>query len=167
MEEFAAATPGAVVEVKSSSVAWHYRLAGRGFGRAQARELTLTPAAAAKAGLPVKADGQRRDLIQLLAYPSIGFDDLARMWPQIAAWPGEVREQIESAFHALAKIERRRFELDLTGLDLRHVQDVINDGQQRFAAGANRLDRGRRRRPRVHGDRADGRRPSGPEGRRP
>ena len=41
MEEFAAATPGAVVEVKSSSVAWHYRLAGRGFGRAQARELRL------------------------------------------------------------------------------------------------------------------------------
>jgi trehalose 6-phosphate synthase/phosphatase len=41
MEEFAAATPGAVVEAKSSSVAWHYRLAGRGFGRAQARELRL------------------------------------------------------------------------------------------------------------------------------
>jgi trehalose 6-phosphate synthase/phosphatase len=41
MDEFAAATPGAVVEVKSSSVAWHYRLAGRGFGRAQARELRL------------------------------------------------------------------------------------------------------------------------------
>jgi trehalose 6-phosphate synthase/phosphatase len=41
MDDFAAATPGAVVEVKSSSVAWHYRLAGRGFGRAQARELRL------------------------------------------------------------------------------------------------------------------------------
>jgi trehalose 6-phosphate synthase/phosphatase len=41
MDDFAAATPGTVVEVKSSSVAWHYRLAGRGFGRAQARELRL------------------------------------------------------------------------------------------------------------------------------
>jgi trehalose 6-phosphate synthase/phosphatase len=41
MQEFAAATPGAVVEAKSSSVAWHYRLAARGFGRAQARELRL------------------------------------------------------------------------------------------------------------------------------
>jgi trehalose 6-phosphate synthase/phosphatase len=41
MEEFAAATPGAVVEAKSSSVAWHYRLAGRGFGRAQARDLRV------------------------------------------------------------------------------------------------------------------------------
>jgi tRNA uridine 5-carboxymethylaminomethyl modification enzyme len=63
--------------------------------RADARALTLTPAEAARAGLPVKADGQRRDLIQLLAYPSIGFDDLVQVWPQIAAWPGAVREQLE------------------------------------------------------------------------
>jgi tRNA uridine 5-carboxymethylaminomethyl modification enzyme len=63
--------------------------------RAEASALTLTPAAAAKAGLPVKADGQRRNLMELLAYPSIGFEDLAAIWPQIAAWPGAVREQIE------------------------------------------------------------------------
>jgi tRNA uridine 5-carboxymethylaminomethyl modification enzyme len=63
--------------------------------RAQARALTLTPAEAARAGLPVKADGQRRDLMQLLAYPSIGFDDLARLWPEISGWSGEVREQVE------------------------------------------------------------------------
>jgi trehalose 6-phosphate synthase/phosphatase len=41
MEDFAAATPGAFVEVKSSSIAWHYRRAARGFGRAQARELRV------------------------------------------------------------------------------------------------------------------------------
>ena len=63
--------------------------------RAEARALTLTPAAAAKAGLPVKADGQRRDLVELLAYPTIGFDDLARLWPQIGAWSPAVREQVE------------------------------------------------------------------------
>jgi tRNA uridine 5-carboxymethylaminomethyl modification enzyme len=63
--------------------------------RAQAEALSLTPAEAARAGLPVKADGQRRSLIQLLAYPSIGFDDLARVWPQLSAWPAAVREQVE------------------------------------------------------------------------
>jgi trehalose 6-phosphate synthase/phosphatase len=41
MEEFAEATPGAVVELKASSIAWHYRRAARGFGSAQARELRL------------------------------------------------------------------------------------------------------------------------------
>jgi tRNA uridine 5-carboxymethylaminomethyl modification enzyme len=55
----------------------------------------LTPAEAAKVDLPVKADGQRRDLMQLLAYPAIGFADLARLWPQIGDWPPAVREQIE------------------------------------------------------------------------
>ena len=63
--------------------------------RAMAATLTLTPSAAEKAGLPVKADGQRRNVTQLLAYPTIGFDDLARLWPQIAGWPAAVREQIE------------------------------------------------------------------------
>ena len=63
--------------------------------RAEARVLTLTPAAAAKVGLPVKADGQRRNFMELLAYPTISFDDLAAQWPQVAAWPATVREQVE------------------------------------------------------------------------
>jgi tRNA uridine 5-carboxymethylaminomethyl modification enzyme len=60
-----------------------------------AASLTLTPSAAEKAGLPVKADGQRRNLAELLAYPTIGFADLARVWPQIEAWAPAVREQVE------------------------------------------------------------------------
>jgi len=63
--------------------------------RALSASLSLTPAEAAKAGLPVKADGQRRSLVQLLAYPTIGFEDLARVWPQIAGWSPPVREQVE------------------------------------------------------------------------
>jgi tRNA uridine 5-carboxymethylaminomethyl modification enzyme len=63
--------------------------------RSAAAELTLTPAQAERAGLRVKADGQRRDLTQLLAYPEIGWNDLAAVWPQIADWPAQVREQIE------------------------------------------------------------------------
>ena len=63
--------------------------------RVEARSLTLTPSAAAKAGLPVKADGQRRDLSELLAYPTIDMDALTAIWPQVAAWSPQVREQIE------------------------------------------------------------------------
>ncbi len=63
--------------------------------RARSAELTLTPAQAAKAGLPVKADGQRRDLAQLLAYPTISFEDLSGLWPELADWSADVREQVE------------------------------------------------------------------------
>jgi tRNA uridine 5-carboxymethylaminomethyl modification enzyme len=62
--------------------------------RRRAAELTLTPNEAAKAGLPVKADGQRRDLSQLLAYPDIDYAALEVIWPEIADWPAVVREQI-------------------------------------------------------------------------
>ena len=63
--------------------------------RAEAASLTLTPTQAEKAGLPVRADGQRRNLTQLLAYPTIGFEDLKQIWPQIAEWRADVREQVE------------------------------------------------------------------------
>lgn len=63
--------------------------------RHRARGLKLTPAEAAKAGFKVNPDGQKRDLMQLLAYNEIGFSDLARVWPEIESWPAAVREQIE------------------------------------------------------------------------
>ncbi len=80
--------------------------------RATAHSLTLTPAAAAKAGLPVKADGQRRDVVELLAYPTIGFDDLAAIWPQIAAWTPAVREQIEIDASYAGYLDRQAADAD-------------------------------------------------------
>jgi trehalose 6-phosphate synthase/phosphatase len=41
LEEFAARTPGALVEEKSASLAWHYRAADPEFGARQARELQI------------------------------------------------------------------------------------------------------------------------------
>jgi trehalose 6-phosphate synthase/phosphatase len=41
LEQFAASTPGSLVEVKSASVAWHYRCAPRDFGARQAHELRM------------------------------------------------------------------------------------------------------------------------------
>jgi tRNA uridine 5-carboxymethylaminomethyl modification enzyme len=63
--------------------------------RARAHALSLTPSEARRRGLPVKADGQRRDLVQLLAYPSIGLSDLAQVWPEVADWPAFAAEQVE------------------------------------------------------------------------
>ncbi|HEX4196911.1 MAG TPA: tRNA uridine-5-carboxymethylaminomethyl(34) synthesis enzyme MnmG [Caulobacteraceae bacterium] len=63
--------------------------------RARAHALSLTPTEAARAGLAVKADGHRRDVVQLLACPGVGLTALARVWPEIARWPAFAAEQIE------------------------------------------------------------------------
>jgi tRNA uridine 5-carboxymethylaminomethyl modification enzyme len=112
--------------------------------RAAARALSLTPAEAARLGLPVKADGQRRDLLQLLAYPSISFGDLARVWPQIGDWPAPVREQleIEAAYSgylerqaADAEAFRRDEDLRLPAeLDYAGVGGLSNEVREKLAA---------------------------------
>jgi tRNA uridine 5-carboxymethylaminomethyl modification enzyme len=77
------------------AAAWAAKREALASARAEAASLVLTPAEAQRAGLPVKADGVRRDISALLAYPSISFEDLAKLWPQIEAWSPAVREQIE------------------------------------------------------------------------
>ncbi len=112
--------------------------------RAEARALILTPTDAAKAGLPVKADGQKRNLMELLAYPTIGFDDLAALWPQIGAWPAAVREQIEIDASYAGYLDRQaadvaafRRDEDLqlpAALDYAAVGGLSNEVRQKLAA---------------------------------
>ena len=80
--------------------------------RRQAEGLNLTPGEAARAGFKVNADGQRRNLLQLLAYPAIGFKDLIPLWPDLAAWPAAVREQIEIDAAYAGYLDRQRTDAD-------------------------------------------------------
>ena len=48
-----------------------------------ARELSVTPNDAARYGLALNRDGQRRTAFELLAYPDVALADLARIWPQL------------------------------------------------------------------------------------
>jgi tRNA uridine 5-carboxymethylaminomethyl modification enzyme len=111
--------------------------------RARARELTLTPSAADKLGLRVKADGQRRDLTALLAYPDVTFDALQKVWPEIATWDVAVREQVEiDALYAgyldrqAADVEAFRRDEDLRlpgGLDYAKVGGLSNEVREKLA----------------------------------
>jgi len=98
--------------------------------RAEAASLSLSAAAAAKAGFRVTADGQRRTFIQLLAHSDINFDALAGLWPQVEAWPAEVREQIEieAAYHGY--LERQEADVAL----FRRDEDLILPADLDYAA---------------------------------
>ena len=59
------------------------------------REVTYTPKEAAALGIPVNADGQRRSIRDLLAFPGVDLTTFEAAHPQIANWPRQAREQIE------------------------------------------------------------------------
>jgi tRNA uridine 5-carboxymethylaminomethyl modification enzyme len=57
--------------------------------------LSITPTEARAHGLGLNRDGQRRSAFELLSYPTLGFADIARIWPQLASFDASIAEQIE------------------------------------------------------------------------
>ena len=60
-----------------------------------AKSLTLTPNEAARFGLALNKDGQRRSAFELLAYPEIGWREVLRVWPELSAIDGSVAGHLE------------------------------------------------------------------------
>lgn len=63
--------------------------------RQRANELKLTPNEANALGIRVNADGQKRNLLQLLSYDTCSRDKLEAVWPELNGWSDSVFEQIE------------------------------------------------------------------------
>ncbi len=61
---------------------------------AVSRETLFTPNEAGGLGITVNADGRRRSMRELLAFPDVTLDQFVPAVPQIASWPDEVREQV-------------------------------------------------------------------------
>jgi tRNA uridine 5-carboxymethylaminomethyl modification enzyme len=63
--------------------------------RDMARSLSLTPTQAARNGLALRRDGQRRSAFEILSYPDIGMTDLARIWPAFGELNAKIAAQLE------------------------------------------------------------------------
>ncbi len=63
--------------------------------RTLARSLSVTPTEAARHGLSLRKDGQRRSAFELLSYPNLAVSDLTRIWPEFATVPAKIAEQLE------------------------------------------------------------------------
>jgi tRNA uridine 5-carboxymethylaminomethyl modification enzyme len=123
---------------------FHVKQSALDQARARAKALTLTPAEAAKAGLRVNADGQRRDLTQLLAYPQIGWTQVGALWPEVRAWPEAVREQIEVDAAYAGYLDRQQAEVDAfrrdealslpAELDYAAIPGLSNEARQKLSA---------------------------------
>jgi tRNA uridine 5-carboxymethylaminomethyl modification enzyme len=71
------------------------KMTALGGARDFARSVSLTPTEAERHGLSLNKDGQRRSAFELLSFPTIGFAEIARIWPQLAVLPPKIAEQLE------------------------------------------------------------------------
>jgi tRNA uridine 5-carboxymethylaminomethyl modification enzyme len=71
------------------------KLAALDRARRLAAELRMSPTALRRRGIAVNADGIARSAGELLAHPDIDMARLAAVWPELAALPPDIAEQLE------------------------------------------------------------------------
>ncbi|MGJ5204003.1 tRNA uridine-5-carboxymethylaminomethyl(34) synthesis enzyme MnmG [Bradyrhizobium sp. HKCCYLR20261] len=63
--------------------------------RELARSLSITPNEAAKHGLTLNRDGQRRSAFELMAYPEISFAEVRAIWPELGTIDATIATHLE------------------------------------------------------------------------
>lgn len=58
------------------------------------RHAVATPHALADSGLTLKHDGRRRSAFDVLGFPTIGLDDVLRVWPELREHPIDILDQL-------------------------------------------------------------------------
>ena len=72
----------------------------------------LTSAAAARHGLPVNQDGQRRSAYALLSFPGIDFERLAQIWPEFREVDKETAERVQTDAQYAVYLDRQRADIE-------------------------------------------------------
>ena len=75
--------------------------------RRRLADLRMTPPALRRHEIAVNADGIARSAAELLAYPGIDLTRLAAIWPELAAFPSEIAEQVEIDARYAGYLERQ------------------------------------------------------------
>ena len=88
------------------------KLAVLAHARLLATEFSLTSSAAAKLGLRVNQDGQRRTALDLIAMPDVGLARVQQLWPEIAAMPNFAKEALEADALYSGYMERQMSEIE-------------------------------------------------------
>jgi tRNA uridine 5-carboxymethylaminomethyl modification enzyme len=123
------------------------KMAALNAAKTLAKSLTLTPNEAAKVGLSLNKDGQRRSAFELLAYPDIGWSEVRSIWPELSATdPGiAVHLEIDAKYDVYLKRQvadveafRRDEGLVLEEIDYRAVPGLSNEARSKLEAARPR-----------------------------
>lgn len=105
------------------------RFAERQMRLTSARELTrglhITPSEARRHGLALKLDGVRRSAFELLASNTVGWEDLATIWPALRDVDGTAAESLETEARYSVYLDRQRAEASVV---LREERRLIPEG---------------------------------------
>ncbi|SHG35691.1 tRNA uridine-5-carboxymethylaminomethyl(34) synthesis enzyme MnmG [Bradyrhizobium erythrophlei] len=145
---------GCVGQVRSQY--HHAKMAALEAAKVLTKSLTLTPNEAARYGLALNKDGQRRSAFELLAYPEIGWSEIRGIWPELSAIePGiAVHLEIDAKYDVYLKRQiadvdafRRDEGLILGDIDYLKVPGLSNEARSKLEAArpwtvgqAGRLD---------------------------
>ena len=115
--------------------------------KVRAQSLALTPNEAARHGLSLNRDGQRRSAFELLAYPDVGWDQVRGIWPELSAVDPAiaVHLEIDAKYDVYLKRQvadveafRRDEVLVLTDVDFDTVSGLSNEARAKLKAAQPR-----------------------------
>jgi tRNA uridine 5-carboxymethylaminomethyl modification enzyme len=75
-------------------------------------DMTLTPNEARRHGLMINSDGRRRSAFELLSYPSVGFEQLAEIWPALKDLQPAIADQLVADARYQNYVERQAADVD-------------------------------------------------------
>src|ERR1700759_412108 len=108
-----------------------------------AKSLTITPNEAARHGLALNRDGQRRSAFELLAYPEIGWTEVRGIWPELWAIDPSIAGhlEIDAKYDVYRKRQpadvesfRRDEGLILSEVDYSQVPGLSNEARSKLEA---------------------------------
>ncbi len=79
--------------------------------REKLQSLSLTPQEASRHGLSLNQDGVRRSAYQLLSYPTIGWNELTKAWPELSAVSPQVQERLETDATYAVYLDRQQADI--------------------------------------------------------
>jgi tRNA uridine 5-carboxymethylaminomethyl modification enzyme len=106
-----------------------------------AQSLTLTPNEAAKHGLSLNKDGQRRSAFELLAYPEIGWPEVGGIWPELSAIDPAIAVHLEIDAKYDVYLKRQTADVDafrrdeglvLSDIDYSAVPGLSNEARSKL-----------------------------------
>ena len=117
------------------------RMAALADAKALSKSLSITPNEAARHGLALNHDGQRRTAFELLAYPDVSWEQVTSIWPQLNAIEPIITTHLEIDAKYDVYLSRQAADVDafrrdeslvLTDVDYSAVPGLSNEARQKL-----------------------------------